>query len=417
LHSVLEILEKLVFDRLLSVNADHTTNHTFVDIIDIAQSQQKKVLNKLVETYFNVTDVSRFELYIHKIQNDVTHLADQLYNFLDQEEIIHIQNVYGPLSFKDVQLTTYFIIEDLLETIEKQYPRYFNFDAVIPLRKREIAMRQFSDNLADLKSNSHKISPKLLDIISKPLENFISDPATSTYHRLNYLKKYIIEIFHFRDANTIRTDLNRYLMRKLIYLNFNSISFFHWATSEIRANVNQSEGMFEKLEQLSWYLKEINQTWVVPDLTYNINQLSIKELLSEWIIEEINHLNKTYQKSSSQNQITPNQFDENFKLVTDLSVPQYAFLLRTFVETGLFKNKDQDKPLTKLFAQNTQTKGAETISPKSLRQHFYKDDIKTREVVKNVVIKILNYIQSLNVYIILLSILQDDYLQAFDTIL
>ena len=353
MHSVLEILENLVFDRLLSADPAHTTNQTFEDVIDIAQSQQKKILNKIVETYFNVTDVSRFEFYIHKIQNDVSHLADQLYIFLDPEETIHIPQVYGPLSFKDVQLTTYFIIEDLLETIERQYPRYFNFEAVILNRKREIAKRQFSDSLTDLKSNSHIISPKLLNIITKPLDDFINDPSNSTYRRLDYLKKYLNEIFHFRDSDTNRTDLNGYLMRKLIYLNFNAISFFNWATSEIRSNVNQSEGMFEKLEQLSWYLKEINQTWVIPNLTFNTNQPPIKELLSEWIIEEINHLNKSYQKAASLNQTTQNQFNENFKLVTDLSVPQYAFLLRTLVETGLFKNKDQDKPLTKLFAQNT----------------------------------------------------------------
>jgi len=109
--------------------------------------------------------------------------------------------------------------------------------------------------------------------------------------------------------------------------------------------------------------------------------------------------------------------EDEFKLITDLSVPEYAFLLRTFVETGLYKNKDKDKPLTRLFALKTKTKGTASVSPENLRKLFYKDDYKVREAVKVVVIKMLNYIQNLNILFILLRTFQDYYLQVIDTTL
>lgn len=411
--SVLEILESLVLNKLTE-NPNEPSIQNFEEMILIVQSEQKKIKNKIVETFFNLTDESRFEFYIHKIQNDLTYLLDQLYNFLDSDETILSISLKEPLSFKDLQKSIYFIIENLLESIESQFSKYFNLEAPIPNRKRVIAIRQFSNNLEDLYKYRDSISSKLLVIITIPVKNFINDPSTSTYHRYYYWKRFFTEIFNFRDSEIPRVNLSNYLNRKLIHLNFNTISFFNFMTNEIRNNVNQVETVTEKIDKLSWYLKEINQTLVIPDIGYITHQRSIKGLLSEWIIEEVCHHEKNFQKSLTQAQ---NSSDENFKTETDLSVPQYAFLLRTFVETGLFKNKDQDKPLTKLFALNTKTKGAVNISPESLRKLFYKDDYKVREVVKTAIIKILNYIQTLNILFILLNTLQDDIFPITDTIL
>lgn len=393
--SVLEILETLVINKLTG-HPNETSNQTFEEIIQFVQREQKKIKNKLAETFFNLPDESRFEFYIHKIQNDIVHLLDQLYIFLDSEETILSISPNPVLTFKDLQISVYFIIEDLLDSIENQFSKYFNVEAIIPIRKRIIAIRQFSSNLEDLYKFKDSFSPKLLVIITFPVKNFIDDPSTSTYRRYYYLKMYFKEIFNFRNSEIQRCDLSNYIMRKLIHLNFNCKSFFNFITSEIRNAVNQCETVSEKINHLSWYLKEINQTLLIPDLVYNNQQRSMKSLLSEWIMEEVCHLDKNFHGTITQAMVVRNKNDENFKLQTDLSVPQFAFLLRTFVETGLFKNKDQDKPLTKLFALNTKTKGAENISPESLRKLFYKDDDKVREVVKTAVIKILNYIQSLD---------------------
>jgi hypothetical protein len=415
LLSVLEILESLVLGKL-TTNPNETSDQNYGEIIAIAQAEQKKIKNKLAETLF-LTDESRFEFYIHKVQNDITHLLDQLYNFLDSEETILSIAQNSPLSFKDLQISVYYILEDMLDYIESQFPKYFNLEAAIPNRKRVIAIRQFSDNLEDLYKYQDLIPSKLLVITALPIKNFIKDPSSSTYRCYYYLKRYMMEISNFRNSEIHRVDLSYYIIRKLIRLNFNTVTFFNFITIEISKNVNQLEIVSEKIDQLSWYLKEVNQTLVIPDIGYIPHQRPIKGLLSEWIIEEIDHLDKSLHKSLTQAQIVKNKIDENFKIQTDLSVPQYAFLLRTFVETGLFKNKDQDKALTKLFALITKTKGAENISPESLRKLFYKDDEKVREVVKTAIIKMLNYIQTLNILLILLNTCLTDFPTIVDTMI
>lgn len=414
MHSELEILKSLVFDKLSFSTPETTTNLKIEELLCLAQTEQIKIKRKLFETCYQLTDEYRLDLYIHSIQNEITHLADLLYNYIGSDEIILSSPANNQLNFRGLQISVLLILEDILLTLETIFSKYFNIDALIPNRKREIAIRQFSDSLVDFSNYKNCVSPKLFQIITFPLKNFIDDPSTSTYHRFYYLKSYLSELFNLWDTEVGQEDISSEIKVKLIYLNFNTISYFNYVTSEISKDVSKLDSLTEKLDQLSWYLKEINQTLVAPGLAYTPHQISIKELLSEWLVEEVCHLDKKRSQFVNNNQLSINPTDGDFKLVTELSVPQYAFLLRTFVETGLFKNKKQDKPLTQLFATITQTKGAESISPKSLRQHFYKDDYRTREVVKNAVIKILNYIQKLNVLIILLSTLQDDYLQVFD---
>lgn len=393
--SVLEKLDLLVIHKLLPTTPEISPNE-FEDLLNIAQSEHKQIKNRLVEIFFQITDESRFEFFIHKIQNDITYLADRLFNSLHSEEIILSVPQKQPLTYKDLQISVYLILEDLLSSIERQFPKYFNIDATIPTRKRILAIHQFLGNIEDLNDLNNTIPPKLLLILTNPIKEFINNTSTSTYCRLNFLKRYLKEILSFKDIVETEEEFSFFIQRKLISINFNSIAFFNWATSEIINKINDQEDTISKLEKLSWYLKEINQIPVIPDLCYNPKLKSIKDLLSEWIVEEICHLENNLHRLTINSQVQQNQIDSNFKLITELSVPQYAFLLRTLVETGLYKNKNDDAKLTKLFALNTKTKGTLVISPKSLRQHFYKDDNKTREVVKTAIIKILNYIQTLD---------------------
>lgn len=323
-------------------------------------------------------------------------MTDQLYNALQTEEIILTIPQKTPLTYKDLQVSVYLTLEDLLNTIETQFPKYFNINAFLPNRKRILAMHQFSVNLSDLNDLNNLIPSKLFTIITNPVKDFIDNPSAATYRKLNYLIRYLKEISSYRNTDNTVTNLSEHIQRKLIAINFNSLSFFNWVTTEILNKINDLDDITAKLEKLSWYLKEINQIPVISGLYFNPNQKSIKELLSEWIIEEHVHIENNAHRLAINSPASENQTIQNFKLVTDLSVPQLAFLIRSFMQTGLYKNKNDDVRIAKLFASNTKTKGTLTISPKSLRQHFYKNDDKTREVVKTAIIKILNYIQTLN---------------------
>jgi hypothetical protein len=120
--------------------------------------------------------------------------------------------------------------------------------------------------------------------------------------------------------------------------------------------------------------------------------MSVKDAISEWISEEIIFLEKKVQLLSPVNeQIKVVQ--NNFKLLTDLSVPQYALFLRLINENGIIKNKNT-KELLRFYSQHTQTKKVLNISSDSLYVKYYNVSETDRQVVKSYIIKILNQLNN-----------------------
>jgi len=83
-------------------------------------------------------------------------------------------------------------------------------------------------------------------------------------------------------------------------------------------------------------------------------------------------------------------------------VSQLAYFLRILVETEVIKNPN-DKELLKFYAKHTRTKKTETISSESLRVKFYNIEDSTKEEVKTIVIKLLNFIQNNKSYVFLFN--------------
>jgi hypothetical protein len=119
---------------------------------------------------------------------------------------------------------------------------------------------------------------------------------------------------------------------------------------------------------------------------------SVKELLIEWINEEIFFLEKIIQLEKLPKSNSDLIDIKEFKLITDLSVPQLGFLIRIFIDSGLIKNKNL-RAVTKFFAQFTKTKGSSNLSSGSLSNKFYDQSGNVEEVVKGVIINMLNQIQ------------------------
>lgn len=314
---------------------------------------------------------------------------------IDSENYILPAIITEPFNLNEIKETLYIIIDEIITNVELQFAQYIDPNSSITERRRLIAILQFKANIIDINKLNQQIPISLISILTKPLEDFIENKELATFHNLNFLKFYIKEIFCLNDPEN---DLPSLFKRKLIYLNLNSLAFFYWATSEIKIKVNEYDNVIDKTEKLSWYLKELNQIPVNQNIQFSLDLHPIKELISEWLVEEICFLDKT-RKLQSKNTLELQSTTDDFKMSTPLSVPQLGFLLRTFIETGLISNKKQDIAIAKLFASKTKTKGREEISAKSLRQHFYKEDENARKAVKQTIINILNYIQRFNVFL------------------
>jgi hypothetical protein len=76
------------------------------------------------------------------------------------------------------------------------------------------------------------------------------------------------------------------------------------------------------------------------------------------------------------------------KIKTDLTVQQLAYLFKLLLDLGIFKQRKRTDVM-KFIADNFQTRKVEDISVNSLRSKFYATDDTTREVVKDVLIRMV----------------------------
>jgi hypothetical protein len=125
------------------------------------------------------------------------------------------------------------------------------------------------------------------------------------------------------------------LKELLINLNFNYLPFFRHVVEIMKKEIDSLDLISEKLERLSWHLKWINLFQDAPE-SFNPKLKSITGMVSYWF-EEINFYENNLHLQKFISLDLRNYETHNFKLQTDLSVSQFAFLLRIFIDSGLFK--------------------------------------------------------------------------------
>ncbi len=373
-----------------------------------------KIKNKLFELVFNISCEQHIKLFFKNYQSKLIELSNLLYDLVDADSELIISPLSKNELLQNTRMSFLFIIDDLISHAQFQFSIYFDDDCLIPNKLRDVAKKQFDCLLADFYDLNTCIPTKLIEIITDPVIKFISDPLFSTYRNLSYLKKFTSELSEIKE-NTENSHLFSSIKIKLFYLNYNAVSFFNFITDEIIEEVTKIDTNCGKIEKLSWFLKHTNQLPQKPGLAFPQGQKSIQNMVSHWIIEEIYHLEKSIQLSISYNKNSLNELSDNFKIITDLSVSQLAYLLKILIETDILKNQN-DRELIKFIAVNTRTKKAETISPESLQVKFYNVEENTKDEMKSFIIKLLNHINKSKNVMIPLYILSNYVLLGFDII-
>ena len=188
-------------------------------------------------------------------------------------------------------------------------------------------------------------------------------------------------------------DRAKTLQENLYAINFNSIDFFNYCKKQIHDDIQNMDSQKDQIEKLYFHFKTANQKIIDTGVCFNRRQTSIKEHISHWILEEICFLEKRMVLLAHPN--TDQQLiDQNFKIVTELSVAQVACFIRLLVESGVIKNKNR-KELITFYAVYTQSKKQENISPESFRMRFYNIEESARLEIRSTIIQLLNHINRL----------------------
>jgi hypothetical protein len=379
----LQILEQL----FLSIMDKNTTQPAVnTERTEIISQEVNRIKQTLIHEVFSFEDERHLERYIQYHQQGLITLMDKSSNRLLLTEGTPPEHLNQHL---------YSGLEELLNFVERHFTKYFDQDAKAPEGYIAIARK-------DVRANSKKITkafstlqadPKLLDLVMHPLRRIVKDyPAKeTTYRKVLYAKEMQKELFRLIQQEDPSKNIDEELLQIVYYLNYNSVKTFTYHAHYINEQVNATESRAEKIEKLSFLLKKINQAQVKPGIHYNLHASPLKDQLNEYIMVEIDYLERLQHLSGNPPGRSLDSFLQQFKLKIEISVAQLAYLIRIFTETKIIQNKNLTE-LLRFLARFVTTKRSETISYDSLRVKFYNVETGTKASVRNLLTSMIQYI-------------------------
>jgi hypothetical protein len=371
----IEILETIVHVYLDDQITKTCSTENIISEIGNLEIPIRKSLILLVSELRND---SLIEFHIQEVQRRFLWMINRIYKTGSNADF----RTNPQTGIDELKPTLLRVVNNLLHFLENSFPKYIHQDCNIHEILKDESIAYFKDQLTWMETCFEGQNKDLLRIALHPIKEFVVNKQPISYHHLKYLQLLISEL----------TNAEIHLKERLIKLNFNSLFFLHSLTREIENDLEATDSYSGKMEKLFWNLKWIKQIQLSDNVFYT-SRKSIKELLIDWINEEISYLEKlvTLEKLNHA-VIETSQADKEFKLITDLSVAQLGFLIRVFMDSGLFKNENH-RAVAKFFATHTKTKGSSAISSGNLLNKFYDVSGNVESAVKGIIINMLNQIQ------------------------
>lgn len=368
----LELFENLIHQ--LSTNSEEVKLQE-EELKELLTNEKVRIKRSLVNEAFGLKKEKYVALFIRKHQRALIRMLDELLNSPKIRAVDGIEIVYQSL-------------EEILSFIETYFSKHFNLDQSVPGKYCLVARQEFKNKLRILAFPADSApGSELAAIAVYPIEKFTGNEKSISFRSLAYLRELMKPIRKILERSSGSIDI-RALRRSLIYLNFNSYRFFKYLTYEINAAFQEKETFAEQIEYLSLQLKITNQTHVKPGLSYKPGQMSIKNQLNYWILEELAFVEKKRQllllPAKRQDAVI-----EDFRILTDLSVQQLAYFTKLLVDTKVIKNRNLAE-LIRFISANTSTKRTERISHESFRTKYYNIEDSAKEFVKDLIIRLLN---------------------------
>ncbi len=337
---------------------------------------------------------SRVEQFVRYHQQALINLLNHLGEVLSITDKAQSTNnephVNGFVKFSSNEL------EEILRLIENSFQNYFDLDTQIPELTRERVLKALKESSILLEGNlsKFKIDLALLSICVSAVTDLLKEPDLKiTYRKVSWIKELIAELLQLGETSQEGASLNTEVQSMLLHLNYNTTFYLKYCTEIISRELSVDETLTGRLEKLAFHYKVVNQSIVKPDFVFNLSSPSLKEQLSEWILEEIQFLERKQQLSSVFSAPAEEHLKKDFKLVFDMSVSQFAYFIKTLTETGVIQNKNVSE-LIRFLSKFVKTKRSENISYESFRIKYYNAEDNTKGAVRNLLHTAIGYINN-----------------------
>lgn len=363
----------------------------FVVFKQAIKDETDRVKNNFSQATFRLEKKRKLKRYIRFHQQALIRLEGYLLNYTNPDRITHTTE---ELDKGTLCQYLYFCLEELLSFVGSHFSEYFDQDMWIPESYRLIIVHQIKRNFTTLESGLLKksIDNELVSYALQPLSEFLDSSSSNeiTYRKVIYLKELQRSIIDFIHSAT--EDPKVSLQWLLFQHNFNPASYFQYYTEQINNHINEVEDHSERLDRLSLIQKLIHQKPVRPGYSYDVNLLSLRDQLSDWIAQEIEYLQTRSQRLAEPvDHVKPDSVN-NFKIKTELSVAQLAYLLRVFVEIKIIQSQSVTS-LLRFIPNFFQTKRTEHVGFSSLQARYYKPESNTKKAIRDLLLRMVKYIE------------------------
>ena len=255
----LKVLDELVLEKM---NPERTPIPdqlgSLLGCIDIAKTQKDVIRKKMVSTAYSFSEERHTSTYIHNHQAQLSHLIEMLYKYLD-DDIVKKSNEYQLVI--DQMISN---IVALMRFLADTFKDYFNYDAESTVSFKKTASAHFNEQLTKLKTLLPNPTPTVLEVALTPIKEFTHHPLAKpvTFRKLMYFD---LMVKTLEPIIKLETWEPKDIKVALVEINFNSNQFLWYVISEIEQIILPLETHSEKVEKLSWYLKQVNQIQMRPE--------------------------------------------------------------------------------------------------------------------------------------------------------
>jgi hypothetical protein len=310
------------------------------------------------------------EQYFRKHQVILTELSDKAFQYQQQ---LGAENSNSILQDSSIYQLYDDIIEklgQLLDYIEKIFPKYFDSSLKITDAKKNSLQPEISSGFKSLEKELQKIEvpEDLIAITCTPFRDFCKTGKLISYRQIRYLKSYRKEFTYFI-ANINSSNVTEQFCEFLVSLNFNDFRFYNYIVVDIKEKAKTFRPLPEQLENLYYRLKLLNQVPVKPGVPFRHEMPTIKEQVGTWISEELLYLNKQKELMTLSDESQADLWNDE-KIQTTLSVAELSLGVKLLLESGMINNKNPSEIMRQV-ARNFKTDRNDDISENSIRNKYY----------------------------------------------
>lgn len=379
----LKALEQLITETLhpARLTRHQLTNEYITECKWLAKTEVRKAKENWYSLALTAMEGRSCNLYFQYYQSTITELADCVFCYLKKEgqDCFHSLNLDKSLIHFYEDLITMF--ENFLEYLEGKFPQYFDPTLKIPDAKRQRLSPEINRELMEIETELRKIGlqEKMITIVTFPFHDYLNTEKRVSYQRATYLKliKKEFQFFIGRDDGTNTADN---FWELLVYINFNSPRLYNSTIQQLQENTGHLHSIAEQIEGYQFKLKQLNQQPVKPGVALKPGCPYIKELLGNWILEELSFLAKRREPLQLAD-YNDQESEKEQKIYTSLSVDHLSLFVKLLVDSKVINNKNAAE-LLRMVAKNFKTKRNEEISESSLRNKYYTVHSRTLNYVK-----------------------------------